>query len=83
MPNEFNLTTTNMEFKRGQRVKVAFGDVSFKGLTGTIEWGTKDEYGDVEYLLTDITYPKMVCKKGYEYKLTKTFFYECWLKEIV
>ena len=71
-----------MIFQRGDKVQIAFGDVVFKGLTGTIEWGDKDEYGDVSYLLTDITYPKMVCKKGYEYKMTKTYFYEDWLKLI-
>ena len=57
-----------MIFQRGDKVEVVM-DLSFKGLTGTIEWGDKDEYGDVSYLLTDITYPKMVCKKGYEFKM--------------
>tara|TARA_R100000935_G_scaffold22484_1_gene41396 strand:- start:68 stop:283 length:216 start_codon:yes stop_codon:yes gene_type:complete len=71
-----------MVFERGDKVKVVYGDISFTGLTGIIEFGETDEYGDVAYILTDITYPKMVCKKGYEYKLTKTNFYEDWLKQI-
>ena len=71
-----------MVFERGDKVKVVYGDISFTGLTGINEFGETDEYGDVAYILTDITYPKMVCKKGYEYKLTKTNFYEDWLKQI-
>jgi len=68
-------------FKQGEKVEVSM-DLAFKGLTGTIGWATKDEDGSVQYMLTDITYPKMVDKNGVEYKMTKNYFYESWLKLI-
>ena len=68
-------------FKQGDKVEVSM-DLAFKGLTGTIGWSTKDEDGSVQYMLTDITHPKMVDKNGFEYKMTKNYFYESWLKLI-
>ena len=68
-------------FKQGDKVEVSM-DLAFKGLTGTIGWSTKDEDGSVQYMLTDITYPKMVDKNGVEYTMTKNYFYESWLKLI-
>tara|TARA_R110000796_G_scaffold187391_1_gene304337 strand:- start:86 stop:307 length:222 start_codon:yes stop_codon:yes gene_type:complete len=68
-------------FKQGDKVEVSM-DLSFKGLTGTIRWSTKDEDGSVQYMLTDITYPKMVDKNGVEYTMTKNYYYESWLKLI-
>ena len=68
-------------FKQGDKVEVSM-DLSFKGLTGTIGWSTKDEDGSVQYMLTDITYPKMVDKNGVEYTMTKNYYYESWLKLI-
>jgi hypothetical protein len=67
------------KFKIGDKVEVSM-DLAFKGLTGTIGWATKDEEGNVQYMLTAITYPKMVDKNGVEYKMTKNYFYESWLK---
>ena len=68
-------------FKQGDKVEVSM-DLVFKGLTGTIGWSTKDEDGSVQYMLTDITYPKMVDKNGVEYTMTKNYYYESWLKLI-
>ena len=66
-------------FKQGDKVKVVM-DLSFKGLTGVISWATKDEEGSIQYMLTDITCPKMLDKNGVEYTMTKNYFYESWLK---
>ena len=68
-------------FKQGDKVEVSM-DLAFKGLTGTIRWSAKDEDGSVQYMLTDITYPKMVDKNGVEYTMRKNYFYESWLKLI-
>jgi len=70
-----------MKFTKGTIVKVS-ADLSFKGLTGVVEWSTKDEDGNTEYLLKDINCPKLTDKKGNNYSLTKTFFYESWLKQV-
>jgi len=68
-------------FKIGDRVEVSTSLV-FKGLIGTIGWSTKDEDGSIQYMLTDIVYPKMIDKNGEEYTTNKTFFYKSWLKSI-
>lgn len=70
-----------MKFTRGTKVTVE-ADLVFKGLTGIIEWSTKDEDGVREYLLKDINYPVMTDKIGNNYTLNKTFFYESWLKQV-
>lgn len=69
------------KFKRGDKVEVSM-ELAFKGLTGTIGWAYKDEDGSVQYMLTDITCPKMVDKNGVEYTMAKNYFYESWLKLI-
>mgnify|MGYP007024861085 FL=1 len=70
-----------MKFTKGTKVKVE-ADLVFKGLTGIVEWSTKDEDGNTEYLLKDIDCPKMTDKRGNNYTLNKTFFYEDWLKQV-
>ena len=70
-----------MKFQRGDKVEVT-ADLTFKGLVGIVEWSTKDEDGDIEYLLKDINCPKMIDKNGKEYQLNKSFFYESWLSEV-
>jgi len=70
-----------MEFQRGTKVEV-IADVTFKGLTGIVEWSDLDEDGDRQYLLRDIDCPKMIDKNGKEYQINKSFFYESWLSEV-
>ena len=70
-----------MKFQIGTKVEVT-KELTFKGLTGVIEWSTKDEDGNIECLLKDINCPKMIDKNGKEYKINKSFFYQSWLKKI-
>tara|TARA_R110000796_G_scaffold6745_1_gene23621 strand:- start:247 stop:462 length:216 start_codon:yes stop_codon:yes gene_type:complete len=70
-----------MKFTKGTKVKVD-ANLVFKGLTGIVEWSTKDEDGNTEYLLKDIYCPQITDKKGNNYTISKTFFYESWLKQV-
>ena len=70
-----------MKFTKGTKVRVN-ADLVFKGLTGIVEWSTKDEDGNTEYLLKDIDCPEMTDKRGNNYTINKTFFYESWLKQV-
>lgn len=70
-----------MKFQRGTKVEVT-EDLTFKGLTGVVEWSDKDEDGNREYLLKDINYPKMLDKNGKEYQPNISFFYESWLSKV-
>ena len=70
-----------MKFTKGTKVRVD-ANLVFKGLTGIVEWSTKDEDGNTEYLLKDIDCPEMTDKRGNNYTLNKTFFYESWLNPI-
>ena len=75
------LNIKTMKFTKGTKVKVE-ADLVFKGLTGIVEWSTKDEDGNTEYLLKDIDCPKITDNRGNNYTLNKTFFYESWLKQV-